>query len=338
MKKQKGRNVIVTLIWSIKILCKFNIVYLILLVAEAIIKGVTPIATLLLTQRMINKIQLREGTFQEVTILLIALVTVEIINELFLSCIQFKLSNYELEFDAFMQVSILNKVSKLDCKAFENSNTYDLVNRTQYDADAGVLGNIRMFFSVISLFITTISYTIIIIKYNLFIFIIIILVPIVRYYFEKKYNLLEYDIVKKNTELNRKSSYISYLLTNAENFKEIKMFNLFKFFIDKFKNIKSFCNSDLIKIHKKRTIALNVLSILEMTIDFFVILNIITQTFIGKLLIGEFILYNNSINNLKQNLIMLFSYLSIMYKNSSVVEQIRFFFDLPPEKLMMKRE
>jgi ABC-type bacteriocin/lantibiotic exporter with double-glycine peptidase domain len=156
-------------------------------------------------------------------------------------------------------------------------------------------------------------------------------VPIIRYYFEKKYNLLEYDTIKKNTEYDRKSYYISYLLTNSEYFKEIKMFSLFNFFIEKYKRLKSICNLGLICLHNKRTITYSILSIIETVIDFFITLRIITQTFIGNLLIGQFLLYNSSINNLKQNMISIFSQLSLIYKNSLIVDQIKEFFELPKE-------
>ena len=206
-----------------------------------------------------------------------------------------------------------------------------MINRTQYDANAGILGNIKTFFSVLSLSISTISYIIIIIRYSIIISFIIILVPIIRYYFEKKYNLLEYDTIKKNTEYDRKSYYISYLLTNSEYFKEIKMFSLFNFFIEKYKRLKSICNLGLICLHNKRTITYSILSIIETVIDFFITLRIITQTFIGNLLIGQFLLYNSSINNLKQNMISIFSQLSLIYKNSLIVDQIKEFFELPKE-------
>lgn len=90
--------------------------------------------------------------------------------------------------------------------------------------------------------ISTVSYTIIIIRYNIVLFAIIMAVPVIRYLFEKRYNLKEYAVEKENTELNRKIGYISYLLTDSENFKEIKTFGLFDFFINRYQDIKELCN------------------------------------------------------------------------------------------------
>lgn len=333
MLKQKNRNIISNLIWSVRVLSEFKISYLVYMVIDALMKGMSPIVTLLLTQEMINNIQMKQGAFYDVLTLLVFLTIFEVINEIGGNIVQTKLNNCELEFSTFIQINILDKVSELDSKDFENSTTHDLVSRAQYDADLGVLGNIKALFSIFSLAITTLSYMTIILKYNALIFFAIIIIPIIRYYFEKKYNLVEYEVINKNTEKERKSSYISYLLTDAEHFKEIKMNDLFNFFIKKYEKIKFECNEDLIKLHNKRTILFNVLGVLEVTIDFFVISNIITQAFMGKILIGEFILYNNAINNLKQNLIGVFSCFSVMYKNNSIVSQVKHFFELAPEKI-----
>lgn len=143
--------------------------------------------------------------------------------------------------------------------------------------------------------------------------------------------MIEYETIKKNTEFNRRSSYISYLLTNSEHFKEIKMFALFEFLIEKYEDLKLTFNLTLIKIYNTRTLIYNILSIIESVIDFFILLRMVTQAFMGRILIGEFILYSNSISSIKQNMVSVFSQLSFLYKNSLIVNQIKDFFDLPEE-------
>jgi len=336
MKNQKKERVLANLFWAIKFIYKFENKYLLVLIIESFMNGITPVVTLLLTQSMINSVQIGSGSFQEVIMLLFYLIFFEIISNMLLRFSEVQLNNYELKLEAYIQLQILKKVSTLDCKDFENSNTYDLVNRAQYDADMGVLGNIKSLFAFISLAITSVSYMVILFNYNIIILSVIILIPIIRYYFEKKYNLLEYGITKDNTELERKTSYISFLLTNSENFKEIKMFDLFSYFIEEYEKIKDVCNNKLIKLHNTRTKIFCTLETIELCIDFIVILTIIRETFIGGILIGEFILYNNAVNSLKQNLISIFSCLSVAYKNNAVVEQIRLFFELSPEKINEK--
>lgn len=179
--------------------------------------------------------------------------------------------------------------------------------------------------------ISSVSFAVIIAKFNIILFVIIIVIPIVRYIFEKRYNLKEYEVEKENTEPNRRAGYISYLLTNSEDYKEIKTFGLFRFFIKQYGLIRDACNLKQILLNNKRGRVFWVLTVLERASDFGVTLWILIHTFSGTISIGRFLLYNNSIDNLKDNLVPVFSQLSFLYKNSVMIELIRDFFELEPE-------
>ena len=126
---------------------------------------------------MIDVIQFQSGTLQDAGILLASVAVVQLISECLLLFTGVKLSNYELAFDLHFQEQILKKVSTLSCKDFENNRTYDLVNRTQYDADAGILGSIKTFFSLAASLISSVSFAVIIAKFNIILFVIIIVIP-----------------------------------------------------------------------------------------------------------------------------------------------------------------
>lgn len=89
----------------------------------------------------------------------------------------------------------------------------------------------------------------------------------------------------------------------------------------------------MIRLNYKRGRAFSVLTLLEKTVDLGVTLLILSQTFTGILSIGRFVLYNNSIDSLKENVASMFSQLSYLYKNSAMLDQIRTFFNLPPENI-----
>ena len=330
-KKKKKRKVIDNFIWSVAEIFRFKKAYLLVLIMNSVVKGISPVVTLVIFQRMIDVIQFQSGTLQDAGILLASVAVVQLISECLLLFTGVKLSNYELAFDLHFQEQILKKVSTLSCKDFENNRTYDLVNRTQYDADAGILGSIKTFFSLAASLISSVSFAVIIAKFNIILFVIIIVIPVVHYMFEKRYNLKEYEVEKENTEPNRRAGYISYLLTNSEDYKEIKTFGLFRFFIKQYGLIRDACNLKQILLNSKRGRVFGVLTILERVSDFAVTLWILIHTFSGTISIGRFLLYNNSIDNLKDNLVSIFSQLSFLYKNSAMIELIRDFFELEPE-------
>lgn len=331
-------KIIKNLIWALKEISSFKLAYIVFMAINSIIKGIVPVISLLIIQHIIEILQYRTGNISDIIRLLFAMVFFQLVCEILSNIAELKLSNYELEFEVYFQEKMLKKVSILSSKDFENSKTYDLINRTEYDANAGILGSIKTMFLLISFLISTVSYIVIVINYNILLFFSVIVLPIIRYLFEKKYNLLEYNVEKKNTESYRKISYIFFLLTNSEYYKEIKMFNLFDFFINKFTKIKNKSNLKLIKLHTKRTTTYSFLNIFENIIDFFITLIIVFETFKGNISIGLFILLNNSIDNLKINIVSMFSQLSFLYKNSAMIEQIICFFELPNEDVHIDGE
>lgn len=319
------------LIWSLTELCRFKKMYIGVFLVESIFNGVYPIISLILIQQITDILQYKREGIKEIVIKLLIMILFQLFCELILNMTQMLIENMELEFEAYFQEKILKKVAVLDSKDFENTQTYNLINRTQYDGNAGILGTIKILFSLGTVVIRTISYIVIIMKYNFLIFGIIVLLPIIRYFFEKKYNLEDYKLNIKNTEEDRKLSYLSFLLTNSENFKEIKSYNLFEYFINKYRKIKKKYNGDFISLHKKRTKTYSIIGILEKIVEGCVMMLILFQTFIGTISIGNFILYNNSIDSLKENIMTMFSQVSLIYKNSAMIKQIRKFFSIVPE-------
>ena len=331
MKLKKGKNIIENIIWSITELYKFQKKYIGLFWFQAVISGILPIVSLVLIQQIINILQYKTAGIELLIIKLVIMILFRLFCGISLNYLKLAIENLELEFGAYLQAKILKKIAMLDSKDFENSKTYDLINRTRYDGNAGILGTIKILFAFISVLISTISYIAIIANYNIFIFSVIIVLPVIRYFYERKYNLEEYNVSIRNTEMERKSSYISFLLTNSENFKEIKLYQLFAYFIKKFEKIKEKYNFDFIRLHNKRTRTYSIINIFDSIVDCLVMMYILIQTFNGYLLIGDFILYNNSIDSLKENIMLVFTQISYIYKNSAMIEQIRLFFDIQSE-------
>ena len=317
MKLKKGKNIIENIIWSITELYKFQKKYIGLFWFQAVISGILPIVSLVLIQQIINILQYKTAGIELLIIKLVIMILFRLFCGISLNYLKLAIENLELEFGAYLQAKILKKIAMLDSKDFENSKTYDLINRTRYDGNAGILGTIKILFAFISVLISTISYIAIIANYNIFIFSVIIVLPVIRYFYERKYNLEEYNVSIRNTEMERKSSYISFLLTNSENFKEIKLYQLFAYFIKKFEKIKEKYNFDFIRLHNKRTRTYSIINIFDSIVDCLVMMYILIQTFNGYLLIGDFILYNNSIDSLKENIMSVFTQISYIYKNSS---------------------
>ena len=330
-RRKNNTSIVGNFVWSLKELFLFRRLYFFILLIDSLVRGIFPVVSLLLLQKLIDLVQYHTGTLKSALIVLIAVAAVQFISEAIMIWTDVKLANFELDFDLHYQEKVLERVASLSCKDFEKNHTYNLINRTQNDANISVLGSVRIFFALITSLIGAMSFAVIIFEFSKLVFVIIVIVPIVRYTLEKRYNIREYEIEKENTEPNRRAGYISFLLTDSEEFKEIKTYGLFHFFIKKYRDIRNECNRKHIALNSKRGIVFILLTFIEKLIDLCVILWILKLTFAGTLSIGQFILYNNAIDSFKDNVLAIFNQLSSLYKNSSMIEQIRSFFDLKQE-------
>ena len=326
------------IIWIVKEINSFNKMYPFLLGINSLFQAVLPVFALVITQMLIDTIQRRIVHYKYVIVLVLLLVITQMITDVVLPYITLWINNFELKFEVYTQAKLLKKVAKLKSKDFESSTIYDLIVRTQYDMNAGVIGNAKLIFDVFSVLISAISYVVVLFKYSVIMIGIIIFISLFRYLYEKKYNILEYNTIKENTSKERRASYIFQLLTNSEYIKELRIYDLFEYFIEKFKKNKENCKKRLISLHSKRTYVFSWIAIIEIAVDTAILVNMIRDIILGNILLGKFVLYNSSVNNLKQNTISLFSRISLFYKNNEIINQLRGFFELSEEHICLMGE
>ena len=336
--KTKVFSLYKTIIWIVKEIKSFNKMYPFLLGINSLFQAVLPVFALVITQMLIDTIQRRIVHYKYVIVLVLLLVITQMITDVVLPYITLWINNFELKFEVYTQAKLLKKVAKLKSKDFESSTIYDLIVRTQYDMNAGVIGNAKLIFDVFSVLISAISYVVVLFKYSVIMIGIIIFISLFRYLYEKKYNILEYNTIKENTSKERRASYIFQLLTNSEYIKELRIYDLFEYFIEKFKKNKENCKKKLISLHSKRTYVFSWIAIIEIAVDTAILVNMIRDIILGNILLGKFVLYNSSVNNLKQNTISLFSRISLFYKNNEIINQLRGFFELSEEHICLMGE
>lgn len=319
------------LLWSIQKAWLFRPGYLVISVLQAVLSGFLPVVSAILMQKLLNLIQTKEFNFQKCLVLVIFLIMSEAFGTYVTAILTVKLQNFETKFDTFIQNEILEKAGRLDCKNFEDSGTYDLINRIQNDIHAGVEGNIQAFISMFASGIGLLSYGIIIGSYHLWILLLLTFSYFFRLVVEKKYRLKEYNALRENTENFRRTNYLAWLLLHPEYIKEIKTFRVFQKLLDRFRNLRKVYDDTLIGIRNRKLSCYLWLELVEGFVDVLVTIYLIYETYYGFILIGSFILYNNAIESLKQNLLRILEKNAEVATNAVVVEQLKSYYDLPDE-------
>lgn len=119
-------------------------------------------------------------------------------------------------------------------------------------------------------------------------------------------------------------------------YKELKTYNLFSYFINKYKNlIKRFNKKDL-DINKSQIKWSSLISVVETLIDGFIFYFTISLGLLGRILLGDVITYIRAISNSKSNITSVLLGLSNMINQSLFIGQLFEFFNLKEEDVSNK--
>ena len=203
-----------------------------------------------------------------------------------------------------------------------------MISRAQDEGNGKQLVYIETFMNIFSGIITMISYLLIIISFKPQLVIIIIIVPIIKYLITKKIGILSFDLLKRRTNDLRKSRYFQYLMTYGEYFKELKIFNLFSVFIEKYKFYTKKFNDENLCLERKKAVSLSIVSIIETLVDGGLFSYIVYNGYIGTILIGNVLTYMKAITQVKQQMTVVLGTFSEIYKESFFIDQIIDYFQL----------
>lgn len=326
-KNKKNTNLFNNLFIIISYIKSIDVLYLFITTVSVVLNGLIPAIYLVVMQSLINSIQIRV-TLSEIINIIILINFINIFQNLFTNFVSYYNTKFSMKFSVTISSMILEKATKLSLSDYENSYTYDLINRAQSEGGPKLISYFNDFFSIISSTITLFSYVIILISFKIWIVLVILALPITKYLLSNKFNAISFNIVKNRTNDVRKSWYISYLLTYGKYFKELKTFNLFNYFIDKYNSYIQMFNSQDLSITRKRTIYFSFISICEIILDGILFLFIVGMGLKRIILIGDVVTYMRTISTTKESITEILLRISNIIKDSLFIDQLFDFFNL----------
>lgn len=336
MKKKKyDKNIFKNLIWIIHNMMIIDNKYIFISILSTIINGIISPVSLIIMQKIINGIQV-EKNLNIIIFYIIIYISIDLFNSIYSSILGYYNTKYTMKFNLYFSEKIYLKASRLSLSDYENSKTYDIMNRAQNQGGNNLLSYYGDFMSIITQLITLSSYIFILINFRVWLVIVIMIIPIFKYLINNNFNLKRFEIIKKRTNDSRKSWYLTYLLSYGNFYKELKTYNLFSYFINKYKSLIKRFNKEDLDINKSQIKWSSLISIIETLIDGFIFYFTISLGFLGQILIGDVITYIRAISNSKSNITSILLGLSNMVNQSLFIGQLFEFFDLKEEEVSNK--
>ncbi len=311
--------------YTIELIRKIDSKRFVIATSLAIFAGLFPIVSLLITQRIINEIQLMRYSFQDVVIGIIIFFAVSIIATFINGISSYNMYKLNNQLTYGINYMLMEKCGTLSLEKFEQSDTYDTINRLEQEIAIKPYQTLQSLLSIISNIITYTSALALLATWNVGIDVFLFVVSVTMLFGEIYIGNKEFHIRYARSEQERKAWYYSYLMTHDTSFKEMKTFNLSHFFLEKYKGLGNFFIVQSNGIEKNK-LKLNILiSVVQDATGFFVMYRSIKEAYKKIIMIGNAMSYMNSISIIQSSTMNLANNIYMIYNSNLYMQLLRDF-------------
>lgn len=307
--------------YIINLVKKYKFQMVIMLLFISVINSIIPYATMINTQILINKIQMTHS-LENIIINIIFFGILGLLSLLFLNLYNYLLIKYREYLYLHLNVLILDETKKFKLSDYENPIVYDLIQRAEQDIGMRpyniIVSLLSLFNGVINFFIAILIMT----TWHWWIVIIFIILPFISFKYFNSITKYEYDIIYNRAQNERKSWYISHLLTKDDYIKEIRNLGLHDYLMNRFKKLREKFFSQNININKKKTIFTALYDLLNLLISFLIVVLASLEAVTGLILVGNFMTYINTSSKIETSIRNIVNAMFSLYQETMYVDNI----------------
>lgn len=313
----------------IEIIWRFRKSYILFTSAIIIMQGLLPAVLIVIMQKIINILQQNQNNFYDILRLIVIYFALTIFNEIISSLYSYYNSCFSMKFNQYICIEIMKKASDLQLKDFENTETYNIINRAQNQNGSSIMLYVSSIFDVFRQLIMIGSTASILLYYNWWILIMVLLIPVIKSILTIKINKKWYNIRFERTQKEREKWYINYLLMTGIAIKEIILLGISGYFIEKYKKISEELILQDKTMYKILVILYIVMDIIDNCISGFIYVFIIYSGFKRVILIGDVTAYTQAITNIKGSVSGVFQNIEDIAEQSLYIGLLFEFLALP---------
>ena len=302
----------------------------------SIILGICPIFTLFGSQYLLNMITTKD--FNRVLAAFIFYICANLFSDTIGSIMEYYQNKFQTLINYKLNYKIMNKCIKLSLKDFEDSETYDKLQRVQSETSYRPYQVFLSILNLITSMVTLFSSVSIIMNWKPWVLLILVLIPITFSVYFFKIGQREFNINWERATDKRKSWYLSYLVTRDNTFKEIKSYGIGQYVLNKFDSINSKFVKQDIKLFKKRSIFTFIFEFVQQACTSIILFIIIYSALIGEILIGNVVGFINALNLIQNNCKEILNTVYTLYENNLYISQLFQFLDLEEENFNIENK
>jgi ATP-binding cassette subfamily B protein len=229
----------------------------------------------------------------------------------------------------FASIRLMEKAASLDLEQFESSDQQDRLDRArrQVTGRSSLLGSV---FGLVQNILTALSFAIALVVYSPWLILLMLIALVPSLLGELKFNAQGYRLDYTRTPERRQLDYVRYLGSSIETAKEVKLFGLNRFLIERFKRFAETMMSDTRRLAIRRAAWGSLFATLGTAAYYIAYGAIVWQTMAGVFSIGDMTFLIGSFARLKGLLDGLLLGLSQIASQALYLEDLFSFFEIEP--------
>ncbi|MGO0714909.1 ABC transporter ATP-binding protein [Bacillus subtilis] len=302
------------------------------LILFSIITGILPIVSLYISQELINSLVTIRKDVSVVISIFLTYLGVSFCSELISQVSEYYNGKFQLNIGYKLNYKVMKKSSNLALKDFENPEIYDKLERVTKEISYKPYQIIQAIITMTTSFVTLLSSIAFLMSWNPKVSLLLLVIPVISLFYFLKIGQQEFFIHWKRAGQERKSWYISYILTHDFSFKELKLYNLKDYLLNKYWDIKkSFIDQDT-KILRKKTYLNLIYEIAVQLVGAVIIFIAIMSAFAGKIMVGNVMSYIRSVSLVQSHSQSIMTSIYSIYNSNLYMNQLYEFLELRVEK------
>lgn len=326
------KNVYDRIKYIILLVKKYGLGIIIILFLINILNASIPYVSIINTQILVNKLQLKQSIYS-INNNLVLYGVLGILSLLLTTIYNYMIVKYREYLYFHLNVMILEETKKFTLSDYENSKIYDLIQRAEQDIGIRPYNIVVSLLSLSTGILNLIFSIFIMITWHWWLIAIFIILPLLTFKYFNSITKFEYKTIYNRTEVERKSWYISHLLTKDQYIKEVRNLNLHNHLMGEFKTLREKFYLQNIKINKKKSTFAFIYDLYNFITSFFVLVLACLETLSGKILVGNLMTYINISSKVETSVKTVVNSFFNLYQETMYVSNIERYMKYIPEQV-----
>src|SRR5262245_16427286 len=229
-----------------------------------------------------------------------------------------------------IQLLVMRHANQLDLVFFERPKFYDLIQQVQREAAFRPVQMVQTAFGLIRSVLTFVSLLALLVNLEWFIAAAALIAPVPAFISSARYGWQGYQMMRWQSPLRRMMNYLTTLITTDTYNKEVKLFTLGDFFIDRFQNLFGRYYREQRGLVIRRYVAASAWSMLTVLTGGLTFLYVAYRTLLGSITVGGLTLYVQAADGVSQAFSGVLSGLQSMYEHQLYLTTLFELLDFKP--------